>query len=89
MPASISLLLVSAVSYTLCAKTIFYQKLSKTTKTYSENILSLLEDFGTIPDGIHDLLEKETCPETLKQWHKIAAKADSIEDFQAKIKIAP
>ena len=64
-------------------------RLEGTLKTYSENILSLLEDFGTIPDGIHDLLEKETCPETLKQWHKIAAKADSIEDFQAKIKIAP
>ena len=64
-------------------------RLEGTLKTYYENILSLLEDFRTIPNEIHDLLEKETCPKTLKQWHKIAAKADSIEDFQAKIKIAP
>ena len=50
-----------------------------------ENILSLLEDFGTIPEELRRLLEEETSLETLKSWHKLAAKADSIEDFQEKI----
>lgn len=54
-------------------------------QTYIENILSLLEDFGTIPDTLRELLEKETSLETLKSWLKLAARAESLEDFQQKI----
>ena len=50
-----------------------------------ENILSLLEDFGTIPDELVTYLKQETCLDTLKKWHKFAAKAESIENFQSKI----
>ncbi|MBR3770302.1 MAG: hypothetical protein IKL06_07170 [Lachnospiraceae bacterium] len=49
-----------------------------------ENILSLLEDLGTIPEELYNLLKQETCLDTLKQWLKIAAKTDSIEDFRKK-----
>ena len=34
-----------------------------------ENILSLLEDFGTIPDDLFNLIKNETCLDTLKRWH--------------------
>ena len=54
-------------------------------ETYIETILSLLEDFGAIPTELRELLEKETSLETLKSWHKLAAKAESLEDFQGKI----
>ena len=52
-----------------------------------ETILSLLEDFGVIPDELQQLLKKETSLATLKQWLKIAAKATSIDDFRKKINI--
>ena len=52
-----------------------------------ENILSLLEDFGAVPDELYELLKKETSLDVLKQWLKIAAKAESIDDFRKKINI--
>ena len=53
----------------------------------TETILSLLEDFGVIPDELQQLLKKETSLDTLKQWLKLAAKAESIDDFRKKINI--
>ena len=61
-------------------------KLEGKLETHVENILSLLEDFGTIPNELYNLLKQETCPDTLNQWLKLAAKAESMEDFLNKIK---
>ena len=54
-------------------------------QTYIENILSLLEDLGPVPDELQLLLEKETDLNTLKIWIKLAAKSDSLEEFQSNI----
>ena len=61
-------------------------KLEGKLETHVENILSLLEDFGTVPNELYNLLKQETCPDTLNQWLKLAAKAESMEDFLNKIK---
>ena len=60
-------------------------KLEGKLEAYIETILSLLEDFGAIPAELRELLEKETSLETLKSWHKLAARVESIDDFQEKI----
>lgn len=46
-----------------------------------EAITELLEDLGTIPEPLKEKLEGEKNMDTLKAWLKIAAKADSIDQF--------
>lgn len=46
-----------------------------------ESILELLEDYGEIPESIKTQIFKETNPDILKRWHKLAAKVNSIEQF--------
>lgn len=48
-----------------------------------EDILELLEDFGEIPESLSMKICEETNLDTLKRWHKLAAKTDSIEQFVA------
>ena len=52
-----------------------------TLNTTIQCICNLLEDYGPIPDELVNRLnnEKDIC--TLTKWHKLAAKADSIEEF--------
>lgn len=45
-----------------------------------QNILDLLEDYGDIPDILKQKLELSDF-ESLRKYHKVAAKADSIESF--------
>ena len=47
-----------------------------------EDILELLEDYGEIPGKIRERIFGEKDLAVLKRWHKAAAKADSIEEFQ-------
>ena len=49
-----------------------------------EDILELLEDIGTVPDDLKQVIEAETNSNTLRTWHKLAAKAESIEEFREK-----
>ena len=49
-----------------------------------EDILELLEDIGTVPDDLKQIIEAETDSNTLSTWHKLAAKAESIEEFREK-----
>ena len=51
----------------------------------AESVLELLEDIGTIPEKIREKITGETDPETLKKWHKLAAKAESVDEFVAKM----
>lgn len=51
----------------------------------AEAILELLEDYGSIPSQLKDTIFSEKNPETLKKWHKLAARVTSIEDFIEKM----
>ena len=51
----------------------------------AQNILALLEDLGTLPDQTKERLAKEQNEDVLSAWLKLAARADSIEEFQSKM----
>ena len=44
-------------------------------------VCELLEDLGHVPEDIRIRIESEKNLETLARWHKLAAKADSLEEF--------
>ena len=46
-----------------------------------EFIFELLEELGRIPESVRERIENESNLETLTKWHKLAAKADSFEEF--------
>ena len=50
-----------------------------------EAITELLEDIGTVPPSIPERLTAITDMEELKRLHKVAAKAKSIETFEAEL----
>ena len=47
-------------------------------------ILEFLEDFGSLSDSLRSLIMSQTDLDILKQWNKLAARAESIEDFARK-----
>lgn len=51
----------------------------------AEAILELLEDYGSIPEQLKNTIFAEKNPETIKKWHKLAARATSIEEFAEKM----
>ena len=51
-----------------------------------ENILELLEDVGNIPSDLSERLENIQDIDCLKKLHKIAARVDSIEEFEEKMR---
>lgn len=46
-------------------------------------ILELLEEIGQVPRRIAELIQAEHDLGVLSRWHKIAAKASSIAEFEA------
>ena len=48
-----------------------------------EDILELLEELGKIPQWIATRIGQETDPEQLRKWHKCAAKASDMAEFEA------
>lgn len=48
----------------------------------TEAIVELLEELGEIPPDLQKVILEETNPEKLKNWHKLSAKAESIEEFR-------
>ena len=50
-----------------------------------ESILELLEELGNIPKQLIQRIRKETNSEVLSKWHKYAAKASSLAEFEAKM----
>lgn len=46
-----------------------------------ESILELLEDLGDVSEELRDKIEEQEDLAILKVWHKLAAKAESIEQF--------
>ena len=51
----------------------------------AENTLEFLEDLGPVDDSLKDLIQSQTDLTLLKKWHKLAARADSIEAFKEQI----
>lgn len=51
----------------------------------AQNILALLEDLRTLPDQTKERIAKEQNEDVLSAWLKLAARADSIEEFQSKM----
>ena len=55
-------------------------------ETTIENILELLEDVGSIPSDLSERLEEIQDIDCLKKLHKIAARVDSIDAFEEKMR---
>ena len=53
----------------------------------AESVIELLEEYGEVSDTLRNRIMAETDIETLKIWHKYAAKTESIEQFEEDIKI--
>ena len=51
----------------------------------AEDTLELLEEYGAISDELRQKIIRETDLEILKRWLKLAAKAESIEEFEDKM----
>lgn len=45
-------------------------------------IMELLEDIGEPSSALEKLITEQTDLEVLRSWHRIAAKAESIEAFE-------
>ena len=59
---------------------------AKTMKnTMIQNTLDLLEDYGNIPDSLRQKLEATDDIDLLKKYHKLAAKAESMEAFEKQL----
>lgn len=56
------------------------------TKGKAEDILLLLSELGSIPSDLETRIFSETDSEMLKNWLKLAARAESVEQFQREIK---
>ena len=48
----------------------------------AEAVIELLEDLGALSDSLKTCIMEHTDLELLKKWHKAAAKATSIEEFE-------
>ena len=48
----------------------------------AEAVIELLEDLGDLSDSLKACIMEQTDLELLKKWHKAAAKAKSIEEFE-------
>ncbi|MBQ7841294.1 MAG: hypothetical protein IJ390_12555 [Lachnospiraceae bacterium] len=52
-------------------------------KGKAEAVLDLLNDLGTVNDSLRDRILAESDLELLRKWLKMAARAESIEEFCA------
>ena len=51
----------------------------------AESVLELLEDLGEIPEELKKKIMSQRDMETLKKWHKMAARAESLRKFEQAI----
>jgi hypothetical protein len=68
-------------SYMTIGDVIDREKRYERRDTRIDDILDLLADLGEIPDGLRSQLEGIRDEGVLKHLHKVAAHAESIEDF--------
>ncbi len=48
----------------------------------AEAVLELLEDIGEPSETLRNYVMEQTDLEVLRKWHKMAARADSIKEFE-------
>lgn len=51
----------------------------------AESVLELLEDLGEIPEELKEKIMSQRDMEILKKWHKLAARAESLGQFEQAI----
>lgn len=51
----------------------------------AEDILELLEDYGSVPEQLAEEISSQQDLDILKKWLKLAAQAKSIEEFTEKM----
>lgn len=51
----------------------------------AEDIIELLEEYGSVPEDLKTTILQETDLSVLKKWFKLAIKADSAEEFKKQI----
>lgn len=51
----------------------------------AQNIVALLAELGSVPEELSECIAAEKREDTLSAWLKLAARADSIEEFQSKM----
>lgn len=77
------------VAYMRWEEKLFYERLDGKTEGRIEgrieSIFELLEETGTISDDLKEKISKETDLVKIKDWLKLAAKVNSIEEFQDKM----
>ena len=59
------------------------------TEERAQAVLELLEDIGEPSEMLRNYIMKQTNLEVLRKWHKVAAKADSIKDFEQAVGLMP
>ena len=50
-----------------------------------EMLLELMKDLGEIPDELRNRITSEKDLETLKKWHRLAARSESLDEFLKKM----
>lgn len=77
------------MEYMTWEEKIFYERLEAKDEGKIEGkieaILELLEEFGEVSSKLKENISQETNLEKIKKWLKLAAKVNSIEEFQEKM----
>ena len=61
-------------------------KMEGKTEGKAESVLDLLVDLGEVPEKLQADIMGQKNPEILKQWIKYAARAETVEAFEQKIR---
>lgn len=56
-------------------------------KAKATDILELLQEYGLVPEWLEKKIMEEKSISVLKEWHKVSARAESIEEFLEKTRI--
>lgn len=55
----------------------------------AEAVIELLEEIGELPGALRQQIMGQKNIEVLRRWHRLAAKAQSIEEFEKAVTMCP
>lgn len=64
---------------------IYYEREEADQNRAVQDILELLEDCGEVSEELKNKIKVQTDKKTLRRWHKLAARAESLEEFKTKM----
>ena len=64
---------------------IYYEREEADQNRAVQDILELLEDCCEVSEELKNKIKEQTDKETLRRWHKLAARAESLEEFETKM----